>query len=93
MALRENEPGVSVQRNGIPTPQLAAGGQDLALTRYQPTQTLMVAAGGAGDPENNPNNPRGCGRGRRDPEAPLNGVGRGRNPHCQASQGRGQRDT
>ena len=92
MDLREHEPGVSVQIDGFPTPQLATGGQDLALTRYQPTQTLMAAAGGAGDPENDPNNPRGRGRGRQDPDAPLNGAGRGRTTHGQASHGRSQRN-
>ena len=69
--LRENEPGDSVQRKTIPTPPLATGGQVLALAKYQPTQALMAAAGGAGDPENDPNNPRGRGQGRRGPATPV----------------------
>ena len=52
----------------------------------------MAAAGGAGDPENDPNNPKGHRRGRRDPSSPLNGAGRGRNTDGQVSCQRSQRD-
>ena len=57
--LREKEPGDSVHMEGIPTHQLATGGQNLALARYKPIRTLATTAGGAGDPENDLKNPKG----------------------------------